>query len=209
MKDIIIVGTGGLAKELICLAKDCGRNVIGLLGDIHGSGENKILNIPVLGNLNEFSIPAGCEIVIAVGSPLIRSKIVSEIKCLDEYYFATLIHPSVQISEFVEIGEGTVICAGCILTADIKIGSHCILNLNTTVGHDVEISDYVTIAPQVAVSGNIHIAAGVEVGTGSSIRQGLKLGARAMLGMGSVLTKDIPEDTVFVGNPAKLHIARK
>jgi sugar O-acyltransferase (sialic acid O-acetyltransferase NeuD family) len=208
MKDLVIVGTGGFSKEIICLAKDCGRNVIGLLGDVNECGE-KILNIPVLGKLSEYSIPNNCEIIVAVGSSEIRRKIVSEIKCIGEYYFATLIHPSAKMSEFVGVGEGSIVCAGCVLTADIKIGSHSILNLNTTIGHDVEIGDYVTIAPQVAVSGCVHIAAGVEVGTGSSIRQGLKLGARAILGMGSVLTKDIPEDTVFVGNPAKLHVARK
>ena len=117
--------------------------------------------------------------------------------------FAILIHPSVRFSNTVSIGEGSIICAGSILTADISLGKHNILNLNVTVGHECEFADYVTIAPMVAVSGNVKLQYLVEVGTGAVIRQGLELAEGSMLGMGGILTKNIPERLIFAGNPAK------
>lgn len=89
------------------------------------------------------------------------------------------------------------------MTVDIVVGAHVIINLNCTVGHDAVIRDFVTVAPLVAVSGNVNIFECCEVGTGASIRQGVTLERGSMLGMGGVLTKNISENTVFFGNPAK------
>jgi acetyltransferase-like isoleucine patch superfamily enzyme len=96
-----------------------------------------------------------------------------------------------------------MICAGSILTADIKLGSYCILNLNVTVGHEYVFDDFVTVAPMAAIPENVTLDCCVEVGTGSVIRQGLNLASGSMLGMGGVLTKDIPDACVFAGNPAR------
>ena len=65
------------------------------------------------------------------------------------------------------------------------------------------IEDFVTLAPMVAISGNVYLNKLVEVGTGAAIRQGLKIEQGGMLGMGGILTKDISENSLFVGNPAK------
>ena len=81
--------------------------------------------------------------------------------------------------------------------------SYGILNLNVTVGHECDIKDFVTIAPMAAISGNVTLNTLVEVGTGAVIRQGLTLETGSMLGMGGVLTKNIPERFIFAGNPAK------
>ena len=203
MKNLIIVGGGGFAKEVIWLARECGFNVVGVLDDAFECLGLKTSDVEIVGKVDAWLKYQDCSFVVAIGSPRTRGKVVDKMNALGKPDFATLIHPNVKMSNFVQIGEGVLICAGTILTVDIKVGSHVILNLNVTVGHESIIGDYVTVAPMVAVSGNVCLEDYTEVGTGASIRQGLKLHRGSMLGMGSVLTKEIPQNTIFAGNPAK------
>lgn len=203
MKEVLIIGGGGFAKEIIWLANDCNRKVRGVLDDDIQTHNTQIQGVTVLGNISTWAHYKDCEFVIAIGSPRVRKKVLEKMLTYGLPDFATLIHPSVKFSNTVSIGEGTMVCAGTILTADIVLGKHNILNLNVTVGHESQFGDYVTIAPMVAVSGNVMLNSLVEVGTGSVIRQGLTLNDGSMLGMGAVLTKNIPERMIYAGNPAK------
>lgn len=203
MKDLIIIGGGGFAKEVIWLANDCNRKVKGVLDDSDQTHNIQVQGATVLGDVSSWVNYKDCEFIIAIGSPRTRQKVLDKMLTFGEPDFATLIHPSVRFSNTVSIGDGSIICAGSILTADISLGKHNILNLNVTVGHECEFADYVTIAPMVAVSGNVKLHHLVEVGTGAVIRQGLNLAEGSMLGMGGVLTKNIPERMIYAGNPAK------
>ena len=203
MKDLIIIGGGGFAKEIIWLANDCNRKVKGVLDDSVQTHNIQVQGATVLGDVSSWVNYKDCEFIIAIGSPRTRQKVLDKMLTFGEPDFATLIHPSVRFSNTVSIGEGSIICAGSILTADISLGKHNILNLNVTVGHECEFADYVTIAPMVAVSGNVKLHHLVEVGTGAVIRQGLNLAEGSMLGMGGILTKNIPERMIYAGNPAK------
>lgn len=203
MKDLIVIGGGGFAKEVVWLAHDCNRKVRGVLDDSAQTHDTQVQGATVLGNVAEWVNYKDCEFIIAIGSPRTRRNVLDKMLTLGEPDFATLIHPSVMLSNTVSVGEGSIICAGSILTADITLGKHNILNLNVTVGHECEFADHVTVAPMVAVSGNVKLQHLVEVGTGAVIRQGLELAEGSMLGMGGVLTKNIPERMIFAGNPAK------
>ncbi|URQ90135.1 acetyltransferase [Pseudoalteromonas sp. SCSIO 43101] len=203
MKDLIIIGGGGFAKEVIWLANDCNRKVKGVLDDSVQTHNTQVQGATVLGDVSSWVNYKDCEFIIAIGSPRTRQKVLDKMLTFGEPDFATLIHPSVRFSNTVSIGDGSIICAGSILTADISLGKHNILNLNVTVGHECEFADCVTIAPMVAVSGNVKLHHLVEVGTGAVIRQGLNLAEGSMLGMGGILTKNIPERMIYAGNPAK------
>jgi sugar O-acyltransferase (sialic acid O-acetyltransferase NeuD family) len=202
MNKIIVIGTGGFAKEIIWLANACGKNVVGILDEIDNE-VGTFAGLPVLGTENDWQKFSDCEFVIAIGSPAIRHKIASFMKKDGDPKFSTLIHPSVVMSDSVKVGEGTMICAGNVITVDIEIGEHCILNINSTVGHDSVINDFVTIAPMVTISGEVCIGRRSEIGTSSCIRQQLNIGSNSMLGMGSTLTKPIPDNSMFFGSPAK------
>ncbi len=68
-------------------------------------------------------------------------KIIEKISGYAHIHLAMVIDPDVKISNRVQIGEGTIICAGNIITVDIEIGRNNIINLDCTVGHDVVLSD--------------------------------------------------------------------
>ena len=141
-------------------------------------------------------------VTIAIANSEIRQKIVHQLpKDID---FITLVHPNAVISKWVKIGEGAIICAGSIITCDIEIGKHSQLNLNTTIGHDCVIGDFFTTAPNVNISGNCTFKNHVYFGTSSSIKQGLSIVENVIIGMGAIVTKNITESGVYIGNPARI-----
>jgi len=204
-KKLVIIGACGFGKEVAWLAKACGVEVLGFLDDDQSLEGGMVWDLPVLGILDEASNYLGAEFLVAIGNPSIRKKIVEKVSLQNSSIkWASLVHPSVELDESITLGNGSVITAGCTLTVDIAIGEHCIVNINSTVGHDSVFGNYVTVAPLVAVSGNVTLADGVEVGPGAAIRQGVIMGENSRLGMGGVLTKDQPAETVYVGNTAKV-----
>ncbi|AIY82498.1 sugar O-acyltransferase, sialic acid O-acetyltransferase NeuD family protein [Clostridium baratii str. Sullivan] len=206
MKDIVIIGAGGFGREVAWLIDDINEvekswNLLGFIDeneDTHG----KVLNgYRVLGGFEYLENKSDIYYVCAIGNAKLRKKIIEE-KC--QYLkSATLIHPSVIMSKFNEIGDGTIICADSILTVNTNVGKHVIINLDCTIGHDTKVNDYVTIYPSVNISGNCLIEECVEIGTGTQIIQGKKIGEGSIIGAGSVVVKEIENNCIAVGAPAK------
>lgn len=204
-KKILIAGSGGFSKEVLCLIRDLGLydEVLGFIEPDfileQGKTPSIVLGKPVLPysqvDPNEHIVS------VAIGDPHIRERAISRLPSNLEY--VSLVHPSATISEWVEIGQGAIICAGTIVTCDIKIGNHAQLNLNTTIGHDCEIGDFFTTAPGANISGNCKFGNRVYFGTSSCIKQGVTIADDVTIGMGAVVTKSIAEGGVYVGNPAK------
>src|SRR5690606_39472751 len=117
--------------------------------------------------------------------------------------YVTLIQPGAIVMEGCDIGEGSIITAGCTVTCNIKIGRHSQLNLHTTVGHDCRIGDYFTTAPGTHISGECEIGNCVYFGTNASVRQGIRICDDTVVGMGGVVVKKIEEEGTYIGNPLK------
>ena len=144
------------------------------------------------------------ELVVAIGNPKIKKALIERIYN-QNVNFPVLIHPGVIIgdSQFNRIGEGSIVCAGVIITVNIEIGRHVILNLCCTVGHDAIIGDYSSFMPTVNISGEVIIESCVYVGTGAKIINQLSIGEYSTIGAGAVVTKSLPPKCVAVGMPAK------
>lgn len=207
MKDLYIIGAGGFGREVAWLVerineKEATWNLKGFVDDneeLWGSDED---GYPVYGGCDYLKSLGEVYAVCAVGSARIRKSIIEKLAG-SNVKFATVIDPSVLISKRVEIGEGTIICAGTIITVDIKIGNHVIINLDCTIGHDDVIHDFVTFYPGVNVSGMIDIGECSELGTGMQIIQGKKVVGNTIIGAGAVVVKDLFESGTYVGSPAK------
>lgn len=207
MRQLVIIGAGGFGREVAWLVERINEhkptwNLRGFIDDneaIWGSSEG---GYPVLGGTQYLMEQNETYVVCAVGSAKTRKKIIEKLQ-KGNVKFATLVDPSALISPRVEIGEGTIICAGTIVTVDVKIGKHVIINLDCTVGHDDRISDFVTLYPSVNVSGNVVLGEGTELGTGMQVIQGKNIASEVIIGAGSVVVRDIEESGTYVGVPAK------
>lgn len=211
--NLLILGAGGFAKEVLWAARRENRYLpAGFLDDIKEIGV-RINNLPVAGTIESYftgtdqTLRVSTRLITAVGNPNLRETFVHRIGRIDKGLlnnFITVIDPSVKYSEYVDFGVGSVITAGCIITSDIKIGSHVNLNLDCTVGHDTIIEDYCNISPGVHISGHCHLESKVDIGTGANILPGIRIGAGSIIGAGAVVSKDVPPLSVAVGVPAKV-----
>lgn len=214
MKDIVIIGAGGFGRELQWLIERINEkqnkenggpvwNFIGYIDDGIKAGTE----------INGYAVLGGCDYLINQNIPLAvacaieksktRKKVIDKIRCNHKLFFPNLIDPSVQLSDRIEFGAGNLICAGNILTVNIKIADFCIFNLDCTIGHDDVLSSFVTVYPSVNISGCVNVGECAELGTGVQIIQGKNIGRCTIVGAGAVVVKDIPDECTAVGAPCK------
>lgn len=207
MKDLLIVGAGGFGREVAWLVERINQvtpkwNLLGFIDDQAKSIMN--VNYPIVGTTADITNYPNAYLVCAVGNSQTRKKIIQKIHLISPFQkFAVLIDPNAIYSDTVQFGEGSIICAGSILTVNIKIGRHVIINLDCTVGHDAILDDYNTLYPSVNISGNVHSAFCVEFGTGMQVIQGIDICENVIIGAGSTVIRNINEPGVYVGSPAK------
>jgi len=206
MKNIVVIGAGGFGREVIMLIEDINKvnnewNIVGFVDDNTEILGKKINGTEVVGDI-DWLTKQELFVINAIGDGNIREKI-NERLIESKNTFATLIHPTVITSSSVTIGEGTIICAGNIITTNISIGKHVIINLSCTIGHDDIIQDYVTILPGSNISGFVNLEAGVTIGTGTQVIQNLVIGVNTLVGAGATVVKDLPANCTAVGSPAK------
>lgn len=204
MKDLVIVGASGFGMEVLWLAERCGRNVLGFLDDTPEKQGSLVLGYRVLGHISSWVKYDNCEFVLAIGSPRGRKSVAEKMEGYGAPEYATLVDPGAMLGKSVGINEGGIVCAGVVCTVAIKIGRHAIINLNSTIGHESVLGDFCTVAPGASISGNSNIGDLVEIGTGAKIREKITIATGSVVGMGSVLTKNVDENKVVVGNPARI-----
>ena len=140
------------------------------------------------------------ELLVSIGDNRIRKKIVESLSV----NFISLMHPRAVISPRCTIGLGSVIMQGAVLQADVKIGNHVIVNTSASVGHECLIDNFAHISPNSALCGNVSIGEGTWIGAGTTIIPGVKIGKWCVIGAGSVVTKDIPDFSLALGNRCEI-----
>lgn len=207
IKKIAIIGAGGFGREVKWLIDSI--NITQKKWDFIGyydddlSQRKSIEQKLLLGSIDQLNnVDESLAVVIAIGNPKIKKKIVEQINN-SNLYFPSLVHTNCLIGNNVTFGQGAVICANNILTCDIIIEDFVTLNLACTVGHDTTIKSYCSIMPTVNVSGEVLLEECVYVGTGAKIINQINIGSHSTIGAGAVVIKDVPRNSISVGVPAK------
>ncbi len=115
-----------------------------------------------------------------------------------------VIHPSASISTWIKLGRGNFISRNVCINPLVEIGNFCILNTGSIIEHECVIADSVHIAPGAVLLGNVCVDKYSFIGANSVIKQGIKIGKNTVIGAGSVILKNVPDNEVWGGNPAKL-----
>lgn len=191
-----LYGASGHCKVIIDIIKKNGDYVEEIFDDnenLKNIMDFKIRNVKYLKkNKNK--------VIICIGNNYARKKIVKKNKSVT---FGSIQHPNAIIDETVIIGKGTVVMAGVIINSSVKIGEHCIINTSSSIDHDCDIDNFVHVSPNATLCGNVKIGECTQVGAGSVIIQGLTIGKNVIIGAGAVVVKDVPDNVIIVGNPAK------
>lgn len=203
---LIIIGAGGLGREVAWLVEDINEEsrMYEFLGFLDDKATDTAEGYPVIGTTGEWlkSPDSGVSVVCAIGDPFIRYSVAQRFSAA-AVPFATLVHPSVHHSRWVELGPGTIVCANTSLTTNVRVGAHALFNPNCAVGHDVVLGDFASLMPGVHISGDVVCGTGTYFGVGSTVINQVSIGSWTVVGAGAVVTRDLPPKVVAVGVPAK------
>ncbi len=201
----IICGAGEQGRVVLDILQQTGVEVIGFIDDtieLHGTIVN---GVSVLGNC-EMVDTAGTEdvgYIIALGDNNIRSQKYQEFE-ISGKQFINAIHPAATISKNATIGYGVVIGPNSVVNTDAVIGNNVVINTGAIIEHDNIIENDTHIAPGVCLAGGVRVKNAATVGIGAVVLDDLTIGQNATVGAGAVVTKDVPDNAVVAGVPAKI-----
>ena len=210
VRELLLMGAGGFARETaeavraVNAAKPTWR-LLGFLDDDPGRHGNVVGGVPIIGSSAAVHDHPAASIVICTGRPddYVSRRLIAERLELDDERYATVLHPTATIGESCRVGAGSVLLAHVDLTADVVVGRHVAVMPQVVLTHDTRIGDWATVASGVRVGGGCRISQGAYIGSGACLREGLTVGEWAMVGMGSVLTRDVPAERLWFGAPAR------
>ncbi len=213
MKKLIILGGRGIGMIAASVANDLGTyEVMGFLNDFVPIGDKvgKYNGYNVIGVSNDVKKYLEDEdIYFFIGYVGMKNEkeVFEKITSLDipRHRFATLIHPSAIIPKgFCSIGNGVLMAPLSQLSPDTTVEDNCILLPNSFLGHDSTMKRFSHITANSVVGGNVTLGRGAHVGTNATIRENITIGDFALVGSGSVVLNDVPENSIVVGNPARI-----
>lgn len=193
MKTIAIYGASGHGRVVADIAMSNGYDEVIFIDD----GDNRYLNFQEYVKLYHYPIALG------IGENSTRKIVYEKIKA-QNLEVKTLVHIKSIVARDVILKEGVVVMPGVVVNVGSVIGVGTILNTGSIVEHDCVIGDFVHIAPNSALAGSVQVKDLTFIGIGSSVIQGKVIGKNSVIGAGSVVIEDMPDNILSYGVPAKV-----
>ncbi len=205
---IILIGGGGHCKVVVSILRELNKFEIIGISDVPEKLGERVLDVPIkftdgeLRKIFDSGVRYAFITVGSVGNPRKRIELFQKAKSIG-FELPVIISKNAVVSSDAKIGEGTVIMPGVIINPGVRIGKNAIVNTGAIIEHDAFIDDHVHIAPGVTLSGNVRIGCCSHIGTGASVIQEVQIGNNVIVGAGAVVVKDIPDNVVAKGVPAR------
>jgi sugar O-acyltransferase (sialic acid O-acetyltransferase NeuD family) len=198
-----IYGAGGLGLETADILLEAQK--LGYVGQcefsfIEDNTNQDNINGFVVCDISE-CVP-GSNVTVAVGEPATRFKLAK--KATDAgLILANAISPQAFVSSSAKIGTGVTIGPFCSIQARAQIDTNATVNTMSIIGHDVHVKTGAVISSMVNLGGSVQCGAHSYVGMGTIVKEGLSIGEWSIISMGSAVFKDIPDEVIAIGNPAR------
>lgn len=202
MKTLAILGASGHGRVVGDTAELGGWQVVffdDAWPDRQANGPWKIIGntLDLLNRLHDYD-----GIIIAIGDNTIRAKKYAKLKQAGAN-MATLVHPAAVVSQYANLGPGSVVFGGAVLNIGAQTGCGVVLNTGCTVDHDCVLGDFVHVSPGAHLSGGVHVGDRSWIGVGSCARQQVHIGKDVMVGAGAAVVSNTPDGLTVVGVPAR------
>jgi len=206
MKNIVLVGAGGCARDLAFIIELINEskltwNILGYIefreniGKIH-------YGYPIIGDDTWFKNVEEIHGVIAIGDPVVRQKVRNNLKKYNIIY-PNIIDPTAVIAKDCIMGEGNIFLGSSKVGTGSRIGHHCLLVGACLIGHDVTVGNFVDIMNNASLLGGVQVADFAMINTGATVLQNAKIGESATVGAGTVVIHDVPANNTVFGVPAR------
>ena len=210
-RPLVLIGSGGFGRETAEVVRAVNAvsrtwDLLGFLDDdpaLHGT---EIDGIPVLGPIDQARTRfEAAALIVCTGHPgnyVSRKQIVDRLD-VPAMRYATLVHPTAVLPTTLELGVGSVLQAQVVATTAVRIGAHVAVMPDVVFTHDDVVEDFVTFGAGVRLAGRVRVEEGAYVGSGALVRENRRIGAWSLVGMGAVVTTDVPASEVWAGVPAR------
>lgn len=212
MDSLVVIGAGGFGRETLDVveavaARGHRQYRVGVLDDSPRDADLERLRergATYLGTIDSWAARAEPEdqYVLAIGAPVVRRMIAERLRHhgrpADPF-----VHPAASVGSMVELGPGSIVCAGAQISTNVRSGIHTHVNPGAIIGHDCELGDFVSVNPGAVVSGGVLVSDGVLIGAAATVLQGLTVGSASTIGAAACVTKNVAPGAVVKGVPAK------
>jgi len=202
MSKLVIIGAGGHGRVVADCAKVIGDyDDIVFLDDCFNDRKTNAC-WEIVGPVSMWSELIDYDFIVAFGNNELRKKTIEKLQKANAN-LVSLIHPSAIISQYADIGIGTVVFANAVINVNSKIGKGCIINTAATIDHDCQLDECVHISPGANIAGGVTIGALSWLGIGCSVIEYVKLEQNTQVGAGAAIVKTTKANTLYAGVPAK------
>lgn len=207
LQQLVIIGAGGFGRETLSWARqstgfETEWTIKGFIDDNLDALAGKNTPARVIGRLDDYAPAPGDVFICAIGQPPMRRK-AQELITARGGEFINVIHRTTVMADNVTLARGVLLCPYTVVTANATIGDGVAVNLHSSVDHDAVIGRWCQINCYCDLTGGVVLEDEVFLGSHASVLPGVHVGARAVIGAGAIVNRDVSPGVTVVGVPAR------